>query len=149
MLLPISLFLCQVEGNQTLSREIMAAVAIFSCRPNSNSFQERHMSLHEPVKIGRAVARTRSSPNNGIFDCKVLSRNHALLWYESGKVSKAYLLLLYTCTCTLCVDWKPFLLAHYAANERHFNIIFRYLKVRNKIPLMWNISSWEKIKSLI
>ncbi|XP_064607258.1 sarcolemmal membrane-associated protein-like isoform X9 [Liolophura sinensis] len=75
----------EVDGNQTLSREIMAAVAIFSCRPNSNSFQERHMSLHEPVKIGRAVARTRSSPNNGIFDCKVLSRNHALLWYENGK----------------------------------------------------------------
>jgi hypothetical protein len=38
------------------------------------------------VKIGRSVARARAAPNNAIFDCKVLSRNHALLWYENGKV---------------------------------------------------------------
>ena len=32
------------------------------------------------------MARARAAPNNAIFDCKVLSRNHALLWYENGKV---------------------------------------------------------------
>jgi hypothetical protein len=42
--------------------------------------------LDQPVKIGRSVARARAAPNNAIFDCKVLSRNHALLWYENGKV---------------------------------------------------------------
>ena len=31
------------------------------------------------------MARARATPGNAIFDCKVLSRNHALLWYESGK----------------------------------------------------------------
>jgi hypothetical protein len=48
--------------------------------------QERNLSLDQPVKIGRSVARARPNGSNAIFDCKVLSRNHALLWYENGKV---------------------------------------------------------------
>lgn len=59
----------------------------FRCRPNSHPFQERCIPLNEPVKVGRAVARLKALPNNAIFDCKVLSRQHAKLWYESGKVS--------------------------------------------------------------
>ena len=50
------------------------------------SSQERTLVLDLPVKIGRSVARARPATNNAIFDCKVLSRNHALLWYENGKV---------------------------------------------------------------
>ncbi|KAK3860208.1 hypothetical protein Pcinc_033728 [Petrolisthes cinctipes] len=46
---------------------------------------ERTLVLDQPVKIGRSVARARPATNNAIFDCKVLSRNHALLWYENGK----------------------------------------------------------------
>ncbi|XP_069101183.1 sarcolemmal membrane-associated protein-like isoform X7 [Argopecten irradians] len=61
-----------------------AGVAILTCQPNSHPFQERHISLIEPAKIGRSVARARPASNNGIFDCKVLSRNHAMLWYENG-----------------------------------------------------------------
>lgn len=63
----------------------MCAKAILICRPNSHPFQERALSLDQPVKVGRSVARARATPTNAIFDCKVLSRNHALLWYESGK----------------------------------------------------------------
>ncbi|XP_069693764.1 sarcolemmal membrane-associated protein isoform X2 [Periplaneta americana] len=63
----------------------MAAKAVLICRPNSHPFQERSLTLDQPVKIGRSVARARAAPNNAIFDCKVLSRNHALLWYENGK----------------------------------------------------------------
>ncbi|XP_064631872.1 sarcolemmal membrane-associated protein-like isoform X3 [Lineus longissimus] len=63
----------------------MSAISIFTCRPNSHPFQERQIPMHEPVKIGRSVARARPAPNNAIFDCKVLSRNHALIWYETGK----------------------------------------------------------------
>jgi hypothetical protein len=59
---------------------------VFRCRPNSHPFQERCIPLNEPVKVGRAVARLKALPNNAIFDCKVLSRQHAKLWYESGKV---------------------------------------------------------------
>ncbi|KXJ70910.1 hypothetical protein RP20_CCG022079 [Aedes albopictus] len=40
---------------------------------------------HQEVKVGRSVARNRVSENNAIFDCKVLSRNHAVLWYSDGK----------------------------------------------------------------
>lgn len=58
---------------------------LFRCRPNSHPFQERCIPLNEPVKVGRAVARLKALPNNAIFDCKVLSRQHAKLWYENGK----------------------------------------------------------------
>jgi len=43
------------------------------------------LSLDQAVKVGRSVARARPVQTNAIFDCKVLSRNHALLWYENGK----------------------------------------------------------------
>ncbi|XP_065066900.1 sarcolemmal membrane-associated protein-like [Rhopilema esculentum] len=61
------------------------AYAILGARPNSHPFQERKVILKEPVKIGRAVAKCKSAQNNLIFDCKVLSRSHAIIWYESGK----------------------------------------------------------------
>ncbi|XP_070193504.1 sarcolemmal membrane-associated protein-like isoform X4 [Littorina saxatilis] len=73
-----------VEEEESL-RPNMCALAILSCRPNSHPFQERHISLHEPIKVGRSVARARPTASNGIFDCKVLSRHHAMLWYESEK----------------------------------------------------------------
>uniref|UniRef100_A0A3B3TMU9 Sarcolemmal membrane-associated protein n=1 Tax=Poecilia latipinna TaxID=48699 RepID=A0A3B3TMU9_9TELE len=52
--------------------------------------QERHVYLDEPVKIGRSVARCRPAQNNATFDCKVLSRNHALVWFDH-KTGKFYL----------------------------------------------------------
>ncbi|KAF7407419.1 hypothetical protein V1477_005308 [Vespula maculifrons] len=63
----------------------MAPKVVLICRDNSHPFQERTLTLEEPVKIGRSVARVRAAPNNAIFDCRVLSRNHALLWYSGGK----------------------------------------------------------------
>lgn len=48
------------------------------------------MYLDEPVKIGRSVARCRPAQNNATFDCKVLSRNHALVWFDH-KTGKFYL----------------------------------------------------------
>lgn len=63
----------------------MTAKGILICRDNSHPFEERTLTLEQPVKIGRSVARARATPNNAIFDCKVLSRNHALLWYSGGK----------------------------------------------------------------
>ncbi|XP_037106932.1 sarcolemma associated protein a isoform X6 [Syngnathus acus] len=65
-------------------------LAVFACRPNSHPFQERHVYLDEPVKIGRSVARCRPTQNNATFDCKVLSRNHALVWFDH-KTGKFYL----------------------------------------------------------
>ncbi|MFT7804829.1 sarcolemmal membrane-associated protein-like isoform X1 [Arapaima gigas] len=67
-----------------------SALAVFTCRPNSHAFQERHVYLDEPVRIGRSVARCRPAPTNATFDCKVLSRNHALVWFDRkmGKVGE-------------------------------------------------------------
>lgn len=76
-------------GNPNLS-SMPSALAIFTCRPNSHPFQERHVYLDEPVKIGRSVARCRPAQNNATFDCKVLSRNHALVWFDH-KTGKFYL----------------------------------------------------------
>ncbi|XP_035857720.1 sarcolemma associated protein a isoform X8 [Sander lucioperca] len=67
-----------------------SSLAVFACRPNSHPFQERHVYLDEPVKIGRSVARCRPAQNNATFDCKVLSRNHALVWFDH-KTGKFYL----------------------------------------------------------
>ncbi|KAJ8671249.1 hypothetical protein QAD02_002508 [Eretmocerus hayati] len=63
----------------------MSATGILICHDNSHPFQERTLSFENPIKIGRSVARARAAVDNAIFDCKVLSRNHAILWYESGK----------------------------------------------------------------
>ncbi|KAK9888121.1 hypothetical protein WA026_000393 [Henosepilachna vigintioctopunctata] len=63
----------------------MYAKAVLICRQNSHPFQDRTLCLDDHVKVGRAVARARAKPNNAIFDCKVLSRNHAMLWYDNGK----------------------------------------------------------------
>lgn len=69
------------------------AVAIFTPRSNSQDFDERRIALTESVKIGRSVAKVKSASTNCIFDCKVLSRNHAIIWYEGGKVGDKFNLL--------------------------------------------------------
>ena len=70
-----------------LPARIMPLEAVLTCWGNSHAFQERRISVEEPVKVGRSVAQSRPSSNNTIFDCKVLSRNHALIWSENGKAS--------------------------------------------------------------
>ncbi|XP_043197254.1 sarcolemmal membrane-associated protein-like isoform X5 [Amphibalanus amphitrite] len=72
-------------GTATDPATKMVSRATLICRPNSHPFQDRHLTLEKPEKIGRSVARSRAATNNAIFDCKVLSRNHALLWFENGK----------------------------------------------------------------
>lgn len=52
----------------------------------SHSFNQRECDLTEPQKVGRPVDKKKITPHNLIFDCRVLSRNHALIWYENGKV---------------------------------------------------------------
>ena len=62
------------------------AQAVLVCRKNSHPFVERRVSLEGSAKLGRAVARCKPSADNFVFDCKVLSRNHAILWSENQKV---------------------------------------------------------------
>jgi hypothetical protein len=70
----------------TTTTQMSFPCCIFRCKPNSHPFQERCIPLNEQAKVGRAVARLKALPNNAIFDCKVLSRQHARLWYENGQV---------------------------------------------------------------
>lgn len=47
--------------------------AEFYARPNSHPFQNRILMFtgaDQQIKVGRSVARSKPSPNNGIFDCK-------------------------------------------------------------------------------
>ena len=76
-----------VNSEETSSQSSISGVAraCLICRPNSHPFNDRNLALDQAVKVGRSVARARATSTNAIFDCKVLSRNHALLWYEAGK----------------------------------------------------------------
>lgn len=76
----------QSSDLSTTTTEMTFPCCIFSCKPNSHPFHERCIPLNEQIKIGRAVARLKALSNNAIFDCKVLSRQHAKIWYENGKV---------------------------------------------------------------
>lgn len=61
-------------------------VIVLTSKDNSCTFIKRRILLNKPVKVGRAIGRTRQALDNAIFDCKVLSRNHALIWYQNAKV---------------------------------------------------------------
>ena len=52
----------------------------------SHHFNRRECIVNEELKVGRSVDKKRILPNNLIFDCRVLSRNHAVIWFENGKV---------------------------------------------------------------
>lgn len=85
-----TIFQNQQQSNSppgSVLQEINGPYAIFLFRSNSGQepFEERKISLDKPCKIGRSVAKIKPEPNNAIFDCKVLSRNHALLWQENSK----------------------------------------------------------------
>lgn len=80
----------EVDGVESCDADKCASKAkpprcMLICRDNSHPFQDRVLSLERPVKIGRTVARAKASMSNAIFDCKVLSRHHALLWFKAGK----------------------------------------------------------------
>nr|XP_046918755.1 sarcolemmal membrane-associated protein-like [Dermatophagoides farinae] len=72
--------------NHTNHQSFGEPIIILTKKENSCHFIERRISLAtQKAKVGRSIGRTSTSLNNAIFDCKVLSRNHALFWYEDGK----------------------------------------------------------------
>ncbi|KAL1495033.1 hypothetical protein ABEB36_010519 [Hypothenemus hampei] len=75
------------QNNQTIMADLdnMVPKAVLISRPNSHPFLDRTLILEHPVKVGRAVPHAKPSSTNAIFDCKVLSRHHALISYENGK----------------------------------------------------------------
>lgn len=75
----------EMSDEEIITNDEVVAKAVLICRPNSHPFKDRTLLLEEPIKVGRSVARAKPKTNNAIFDCKVLSRNHAVLWFENGK----------------------------------------------------------------
>eukprot|EP00092_Neocalanus_flemingeri_P006535 GFUD01007045.1.p1 GENE.GFUD01007045.1~~GFUD01007045.1.p1 ORF type:complete len:448 (+),score=143.90 GFUD01007045.1:65-1345(+) len=64
----------------------MAAKVILTAKQNSFKFSDRVLCLDCPVTIGRTGGQARSASDNGYFDCKVLSKSHALLLYKDSKL---------------------------------------------------------------
>ncbi|XP_018647248.1 SLAP, putative, partial [Schistosoma mansoni] len=60
-------------------------VLVLTCQRDSHPFQDRIIILNEIIKVGRSVARAKPTKNNAIFDCKVLSRSHALIWHKGDR----------------------------------------------------------------
>ena len=77
-----------IKGGSTsnVPKSESGPVLILTPCHNSHDFVERRIvvprSEENAIKIGRAVGRVLAATNNAIFDCKVLSRNHALVWAE-------------------------------------------------------------------
>ncbi|XP_005191272.2 sarcolemmal membrane-associated protein [Musca domestica] len=59
------------------------AKIVLICEGNSHPFQTRTISLTPNVEcmVGRLIAKSKVADDNAIFDCKVLSRKHAVIWY--------------------------------------------------------------------
>ncbi|KAG5456873.1 MAG: hypothetical protein BJ554DRAFT_3257 [Olpidium bornovanus] len=56
-------------------------------QPLNSSFSPKRFDLIDSIKIGRQVGpKSAPSETNGYFDSKVLSRTHAEIWAEGGKV---------------------------------------------------------------
>lgn len=75
--------------------------------PLNDSFVPKHISLvnNQRVKIGRQTnVKTVPGERNGFFDSKVLSRQHAEVWEESGKV------------CCLIHPIQPYLLKSFGTD---------------------------------
>ncbi|KPJ08546.1 Sarcolemmal membrane-associated protein [Papilio machaon] len=66
------------------NQELGVPRAIFIPHSNSLPFDERRVTLEQPIKIGRNVYRATPTPTNTIFECRVLSRHHATLYYDKG-----------------------------------------------------------------
>ena len=77
-------------------------MAILTCTGDMESFLQRNLhfgSDKSEVMIGRTNGKFRPTLDNAIFDCKVLSRHHAVMSYNREKckenITYIYQLLSY------------------------------------------------------
>lgn len=107
--------------------------AILTPHANSLPFEERHVTVDETVRIGRNVYRAAASPTNAIFECRVLSRQHATLYYEKGHF---YLVDNKSSNGTFINNNR--------CNEHEPNEVFSGDVVQFGIPVVENVSNSEK-----
>jgi len=70
-----------------MSGSVDVPKAVLVPHGKSHPFVQRECILKEPAKVGRSLVKTKIQQNNFIFDCRVLSRNHAVIWYQDNKVN--------------------------------------------------------------
>ncbi|KAM7538004.1 hypothetical protein Aperf_G00000079437 [Anoplocephala perfoliata] len=58
-------------------------ILIPTCQEDSHYFEKRTAVVNQVIKVCRVVARSKAPPDNVIFDCKVLSQHHALIWFSN------------------------------------------------------------------
>ncbi|XP_003745134.1 sarcolemmal membrane-associated protein [Galendromus occidentalis] len=73
------------DGSVRLASNFQGPTIHLLWRATSHKFEDRIIPLSKPAKVGRSVAKLKPCPHNAIFDCKVLSRNHAMIWFENDK----------------------------------------------------------------
>ncbi|KAH8240305.1 hypothetical protein KR032_010065 [Drosophila birchii] len=80
-----SLLISPGPANTGLESTSGEAKIVLHCEAKSHKFETRSILLqaNQECKVGRLIAKSKASENNAIFDCKVLSRNHAMLWYTA------------------------------------------------------------------
>jgi hypothetical protein len=65
------------------------ALFLVLLEPTNDTFSSKRLELlpNSSVKIGRQVSpKQPPTTDNGVFDSRVLSRQHAEIWTEHGKV---------------------------------------------------------------
>ena len=77
-----------IQNNQKTEENVTLIMSPFG--QNGIQFETRkiHLIPGKEVMIGRVPGgyRTKETTDCGIFDCRVLSRKHAIIWYNSGKI---------------------------------------------------------------
>ena len=59
--------------------------ALLVAKSGHHMFDDRVLTLEVPAKIGRSHKDDQADSDNAFFDCKVLSKQHALLMVEEEK----------------------------------------------------------------
>lgn len=75
----------QANNTQPPSNALYPALYLY---PLNDTWAPKHITLsNQHTKIGRQTSsKTAPGERNGFFDSKVLSRQHAEVWEENGKV---------------------------------------------------------------
>lgn len=98
-----------------MSVSVDVAKAVLIPHGKSHPFAQRECILKEPAKVGRSLAKTKIQANNFIFDCRVLSRNHALIWFQDNKV---------VADCNMSINTLPYEKIAILFNARHIFVVF-------------------------
>lgn len=49
------------------------------------SVDRRYLLLKDPIRVGRAVGKQKPDQENAIYECRVLSRNQAIIWVRNNQ----------------------------------------------------------------